>query len=175
MKTIKIVSAFFLFLGCFGLQGQTYNSSDINSELESFQNKPAQISFLAAQNSQSFFKNTSYNLQNNEVFINQIGANNQAVVNTQSNSSAINVIQNGSGNDVLLDVSANRIEETVVQNGNNNGYLHINPFRLEYQGGEILQNGNNQNIEWFGGNTLSERLKISMQGESQSLIIRSYN
>ena len=175
MKTTRLLPIILLLFTVIGLQAQTYNSGDSNTDLEGFQNTPAEISLLAGQNPQTLFRSPATATQGNTVFINQIGANNQAVVNTQSNSSEINVVQNGAGNDVLLALSADRIEETVLQNGDNNGYLHVNPFRLNYQGAEIIQSGNNQNIEWFGGNTLSERLKITMQGESQSLIVRNYN
>lgn len=175
MKTKRFYSIILLIFICFAVKAQTYNEGDSDAELESFQDKRAEIKFLAEQNQQNVIRNSNINQTGNSVFINQIGTNNQAVVNTQSSSSEINVVQNGAGNDVLLDVAAERIEETIVQNGNSNSYLHINPFRLNYQGAEILQSGNNQNIEWFGGNTLSEKLKINMQGENKSLIVRSYN
>ncbi|MBT0608277.1 curlin repeat-containing protein [Aequorivita echinoideorum] len=171
----KIFFSIVLFFICLNMVGQTYKNGDANAEFESFENKSAEIKFLAEQNSQNVQRNSISGEANNSVFINQIGTNNQAIVNTQTNSSDINIAQNGVNNEVFLNVSGERIEETIVQNGNSNRYFHVNPFRVNYQATQILQNGNNQNIEWFGGNSISERLKISMQGESKSMIIRSYN
>ena len=40
---------------------------------------------------------------------------------------------------------------------------------------EVNQRGNNQNLTLFGGNSISEKLKVSMQGQNQTIIVRNLN
>jgi hypothetical protein len=171
MKTLqRLAVVIFVFCGVFA-NAQTYKTT--NSNVEGFQDKTSERDFLSSQKTASLF--TKAAPSDNNVFINQIGSGNNAVIDTKSNSSNLGITQNGSDNDIYYQVSAATIEGTILQNGDNNSIFHSNPFDLERQQAQILQNGNNQNIEWFGGNSVSERMKIKMQGENQSIIIRSFN
>lgn len=171
MKTIQKLTVLLFAFCAMVANSQTYNSP--SSELEGFHGEAAEMSFLSSQNPQTVRSATrSYN----EVFINQIGSGNNAVVNTKSNSTDLDVTQNGVNNDLYYQVSANTIKGSILQNGDNNSIFHTNPFDIESHEAQILQNGNNQSIEWAGDNSLSEKMKINMQGESnQSIIIRSFN
>lgn len=171
MKTLQKLAILILVFSGFFANAQTYNNT--NSEVEGFQNKTSEMEFLSSQNPATLVSKPAPS--NNSVFINQIGSGNDAIVDTKSNSSELSITQNGFDNDIYYQVTAATIQATILQNGDNNSILHTNPFKLDYQEAQILQNGNNQNVEWFGGNSVSERMKMKMQGENQSIIIRSFN
>ncbi len=111
----------------------------------------------------------------NNVLINQIGSDNEVKVKTQSLNNDIVLNQNGIQNKIILDVTADNIKETISQTGNYNYVLDYSPFGVEQHSLEVLQSGNNQNLTWYGGNSLSENLKVTMQGESKTVIIRNFN
>lgn len=170
MKTLqKLAVVILIFIGVFA-NAQTYNSS---SEVEGFQNKTSEMEFLSSQNPSTLVSKPAP--INNNVFINQIGSSNNAIVDAKSNSSDLSITQNGSDNDIYYQVSAKTIQATILQNGDNNSIFHSNPFNIDSHKSEVLQIGDNQNVEWFGGNSVSERMKVKMQGENQSVIIRSFN
>lgn len=173
MKTLqKFLVGAFIIIGVFA-NAQTYKNSNENTDTYGFDNKPSEMVFLASQNSQSTTK--SITPSGNNVLIAQIGADNNAVVDARSNSSEVKILQNGDANDIYYQVSAKTIEATLSQNGNNNGIFHTNAFNLENHDAQILQNGSNQNVQWFGGNSVSEKMKITMQGENQSIVVRNFN
>ncbi len=172
MKSIKFF--LFIFILAVGIvNAQTYTTQSGTDALDAFNSKTSQLGFLSSQTQQNYFNNAA--TASNNVFIRQVGDGNNASVSSRTADGDINVLQNGSDNDLYVDISAETIKQTIVQNGDNNSIYHTNPFRLQSHESQILQNGNNQNLEWFGENSLSEKMKISMQGENQSVIVRSFN
>lgn len=116
------------------------------------------------------------NLQeNNIVFITQIGEKNKIDTNTNASNSFITILQKGDLNKINLDISANTIKETIIQNGDNNAFLDFSNFNVQNHEINVFQNGNNQNLVWYGGNEISEKMKITMQGDSKTLIVRNFN
>ncbi len=111
--------------------------------------------------------------QDNYIFINQVGENNEANVNIVSNSSDINILQNGIDNSVFLKIKAEFIKENIVQKGDNHNFVDFSSSS-NIHNLELVQNGNSQNLIFYGGNSISEDLKITMGGENQSLIIRNF-
>lgn len=173
MKTFqKILVMGFLFFGLI-IQAQTYNSGDSQIDIENIKGTSLEKQYLSTQNTQE--KTDAPVPSGNVVFINQVGANNNAEVQTTSSSGEINILQNGYGNQTFSRISADKIQHTVVQNGDNNLFIHTNPFSLDAHNSQIIQNGNNQNLEWYGANSISENMKVSMQGEGQTVIVRSFN
>ncbi len=147
------------------------NYTDTNSVFDSFKSANAENNFLSSQ---------TYQVQqtggtDNSIFISQTGRNNEISSTTSSESSDLKYFQRGDNNDIYVNLNADRIEETVLQNGNNNSVLNFNSLQLKYHQGQIIQNGNNQNLTWYGGNSISEKLKITMEGNSQSVIVRNFN
>jgi len=153
--------------------GQNYEDDKNNTSIESFDSKSSELNFLASQNFQVI--PTENILMNNNVFISQIGANNLMKVKTQSKNSDIDLLQYGDQNRIYLDIVANTIEESVAQYGNNNVFSDYSTSGLDYHSAEIIQTGNSHNLTWFGGNSISEKIKINMQGESKTIIVRNFN
>jgi hypothetical protein len=111
------------------------------------------------------------------VFINQIGDNNSALVQTISEKSDMNLLQTGNGNALGLDLNARNVIYNALQQGNRNTLLEFNSsfYGKELIQRDIQQNGNDQNLIIHGNNSLSDRLKIRMSNSGQSLIIRNTN
>ena len=78
------------------------------------------------------------------------------------------------GNLTVLDINSAELKETVIQDGNNNTLLDFSPYKSNLRNATINQTGNNQNLTMFGTNALSEKIKVSMQGQNQSIIIRNF-
>lgn len=173
MKTYQKILAIGTLVFGVTVQAQTFNSEESEANIDGLKVTASELNYLSTQEDQNRVGNPA--TSGNAVFINQIGANNNAVLQTSSNSSEISILQNGAGNDMYSRIAADNIQHSVVQNGDNNLFVHTNPFRMEAHNSQIIQNGNNQNLEWYGGNSISEKMKVTMQGEAESIIIRSFN
>ncbi|MCR9183493.1 MAG: hypothetical protein NXH73_11265 [Flavobacteriaceae bacterium] len=173
MKTLKstltILALFFLLLT---VDAQTFSDSQ-QAEIESFQSKASAFSFISSQNQQTTRGNQAAN--GSSVFINQIGSNNDAQVKVNAANSFVNLLQNGFSNLTILDLTAFDITQNITQNGENNRLFNFSNNPASIQNMEVLQNGINQDITIFGSNSLSENIKINMQGSDRSLIVRNFN
>lgn len=113
-------------------------------------------------------------LKSNSIFIEQIGDYNNINSIISSEKSKVKLFQIGSYNEINYTVSALYINDFVFQYGNNNSFS-IHSFRENtFQSIKVIQNGENQNLTWLGANLISEKLKITMQGYSQSLTVLNY-
>lgn len=176
MKAFKLfVFALFLF-AVYNVQGQTFsNSTTTGTASESFSTQEGRANFISTLNKQRSVAPLTAEQADTSVMIAQIGSNNTTVTNASSDNGTIQVAQRGDDNTTFISVSATELKSTVIQSGNNNNYLNFNVFNQDVHQTEIIQNGNNQNLIRHGGNALSDKLKVSMQGEGQSVIIRSFN
>lgn len=103
--------------------------------------------------------------------IQQIGDLNKVNATLKSNELKVSVKQNGDKNDVLLDKSANSITQSVLQQGDNNRLFDFS-FKTNYDiNMEIVQKGDNQNIQNIGTNSLSKNMKITQTGNGTSIIL----
>ena len=105
------------------------------------------------------------------VQIQQIGDLNKVKANLQSNENKVSVDQKGNVNELLLDKKAKTITQNVVQKGNNN---KISDFTLNTNYNvnmEMIQKGDNQNIQNIGTNSLSKNMKITQTGNGASIIL----
>lgn len=103
--------------------------------------------------------------------IQQIGDLNKVRANLQSNETKVSVDQKGNVNELLLDKKAKTITQNVIQQGNNN---KINDFTLNTNYNvnmEMIQKGDNQNIQNIGTNSLSKNMKITQTGNGASIIL----
>tara|TARA_R110000787_G_scaffold81036_2_gene175865 strand:+ start:23079 stop:23576 length:498 start_codon:yes stop_codon:yes gene_type:complete len=162
-KSIVAISILLLMVVHVGYSQSIKDNSSINANNQDY---------LFIQN----FQTPSTIITNtNNVLINQIGSDNEVKVKTQSLNNDIVLSQNGTQNKIILDVAADNIKETISQIGNYNYVLDYSSFGAENHSLEVLQTGNNQNLTWFGDNALSESLKVTMQGESKTIIVRNFN
>lgn len=105
------------------------------------------------------------------VQIQQIGDLNKVKANLQSNETKVSVDQKGNVNELLLDKKAKTITQNVIQKGNNN---KISDFTLNTNYNvnmEMIQKGDNQNIQNIGTNSLSKNMKITQTGNGASIIL----
>ena len=161
----------FLFICSFQLNAQGIIDGNVDNENDVNTNTP-QLNYFIQQSNET----STVNVNNTGVFIHQIGDGNTSSVTTQSQVSDVQVNQLGNANTVDLNLSADVIDYSITQKGNNN-------LLLEYstQNGKqllertILQNGNNQNIVIHGRNSIVDKMKITMNQGSQSIIIRNTN
>ncbi|WP_028376241.1 hypothetical protein [Leeuwenhoekiella sp. MAR_2009_132] len=112
-------------------------------------------------------------LNNNEIYIKQIGSYNLTNINITSKASDISVTQNGNANDVNLEYNVNTAISEIQQLGNRNS---ITDFVLDPSADislDLIQNGNDLSFERQGVNDLTKSLKFRQNGFSQSLIVRS--
>jgi hypothetical protein len=165
----KIFGIFALLLTYTATYSQTY--TDTKKTIKSFESTSAENNFLSSQSAQIRQSGGTAN----SVFISQVGDNNEIISTTTSNSSDINYIQQGDNNGIFVKLAANRIEQDIIQNGSNNHVLNFNSARLDFHKGEVIQNGSGQNLTWYGGNSISEKLKVTMEGTGQSVIVRNFN
>ncbi|MAW93659.1 MULTISPECIES: hypothetical protein [unclassified Leeuwenhoekiella] len=113
--------------------------------------------------------------ENSSIFIVQVGTDN--LIETSANSPNVELAlnQNGSNNVIRMIDSADKINVSVIQNGNQNTLTKYNFFSNTLVNSTFIQNGNNQDINVFGENSISETMKITMTGDGQSLIVRNFN
>lgn len=146
--------------------------NDAALSLQGFQSKSSEMNFLANQN---YASNKSTSNSSNFVNIKQVGSFNQVRARTSSEISEIDLIQNGDYNHIDLNINAFRINEKIIQNGNLNILTDINTFGSNFHEAEVIQNGNNQSITRYGSNSISEKMKVNMQGNDKILVIRNFN
>ncbi|WP_224484874.1 hypothetical protein [Robertkochia aurantiaca] len=170
MKNITLIIVIFCCLPVF-LVGQTYaEKSEVIEDARSI-DRSVQLNLVSNQNSTS----PARTISNNNIFIKQIGINNTATVANVSNSSKIEIEQNGNKNEAGLYLQAERIQYRLQQLGDDHKYLHFNNSNPELINVNAIQNGNGTDIIIHGKNSLSEKLKINMNGNARSLIIRNFN
>lgn len=105
------------------------------------------------------------------VQIQQIGAFNTVNAVLRSSETKVVIDQNGDRNTLLLDKKAKTITQNIVQQGNNNS---ISDFTLKTNynvNTEMIQKGDNQNIQSVGTNSLSKNMKITQTGNGASVIL----
>ncbi len=111
----------------------------------------------------------------NNIFIEQIGSGNLTQVNTNTSTSDINAIQNGNGNSIRTTVAALGIIETIRQQGDNHHFAEFaNTPSLEIQR-QVDQIGNGQNLTIHGNNSISDHMRLTMEGSTKTIVIRNFN
>ncbi|WP_397362130.1 hypothetical protein [Olleya sp. R77988] len=171
MKTIfKFLIVVSLLFSSNYVAAQTFEATQDANDISSFDTQSSQENFLLNQSEARTDASTS----ENTIFIAQIGDSNDSVSITTSTESDITIIQSGDDNLTVLDLNSTKLVETVIQNGDNNTFLDYSPFKSDVRSTTVNQTGNNQNLTMFGSNSLSEKIKISMQGQDQSIIIRNF-
>ena len=145
------------------------NSNNDSSSI--FDSKAFTINSIAALNNRTKNKEAFSANYNSGIFIQQIGNNNQTVIDVKSKLTAISVTQNGDNNQYSLVNNAAKINNTIFQNGNSNS-IDDYAYRSNYEiNSQMSQNGNNQNIKSIGSNSISKDMKVNQIGNGASVII----
>ncbi|MCB0465906.1 MAG: hypothetical protein KDC78_09600 [Aequorivita sp.] len=112
-------------------------------------------------------------LQGNSVYVQQVGSYNTTQIQTRTNASEINLLQNGDSNDTNLDYTANTAVADIIQKGNNN---RIKDFVNNPDADislDLIQDGNYLNFEREGVTELTKSLKFRQTEASPTIIVRS--
>jgi len=117
---------------------------------------------------------TTIDNSRNVTVIQQVGNQNRAISNSFSETSDINFLQIGANNTIESTNLIPNTTERFVQTGNNNVINSFSFGNVEASSLQILQNGNDQRFEKFGTNSLTDRISLSVTGNNQTVIIRSF-
>ncbi len=171
MKTKLYLSLALLFTVVFA-SAQTYMGDNMPNSLDSFHSQDSQLNYLSSQSS----VNNELSPVGNSLFITQTGDGNVINSNTVSQNSDIRLNQNGNDNNLDLKIRANTIVESVSQTGNGHNFVDYSTQGTNYHSGAVQQTGNNQNLSWYGNNSISEKLQVKMQGQlGQTVEVRNFN
>ncbi len=157
----------FVFI-CVSVSAQTYMNEEPESVYQDFQKKNSAINFLSTQEVQ--IPTTQVNL----VSIQQVGTDNLSEVQVVAQTSTIVLNQTGNFNTIGLDIKANQVTQVVNQYGENHSFLNFSPFS-NIQNLQVQQSGEGQNLIFHGGNSISERMIITMSGQNQFIEVRNFN
>ena len=113
--------------------------------------------------------------QDNTVTVLQIGHNN--TVNTQVHAHASELTYTQVGDQNLIDITTkgDEVKQLISQYGDQNTFESFNTNPSTQQNFELIQQGNRQDVSVFGENSLSKDMKISIEGNDKTLIIRNFN
>ena len=149
---------------------QTYAIGNSPIKSGTFQSRAAQLKFLTLPKATP---SNSIAAKNNAIYIQQVGNNNNVISNTRSLYSNIYLVQRGNNNEVGLNVRAGIINENIFQNGNNHKFFDFSSKGTVLHSAAVYQTGRNQNLLWYGNNSISEKMIIRMKGKNQTVIIRN--
>lgn len=169
---IKISIVILVGLVSSNTYAQTYRiDSSSSTTIANLQNSTDQFKqFISKTDATSNTRNLS---TSNNVYVQQIGNDNNIVSNTRSIYSDISLFQNGNNNEVLFDITAGCIKENVLQTGINNSVIDINTKGYLLHTAVVFQKGANQNLIMLGSNSISNNMIISMQGKNQTILVRN--
>ncbi|MCW5519265.1 hypothetical protein J1N09_05405 [Aureitalea sp. L0-47] len=150
--------------------GQTYKNVEITPRT-AVGSKVQEINLYTSQ----FLQNSTpqANSVSNDVFVRQIGNNNAFQAELRSAVSNVSAFQFGNNNEAYLDLEAVGIDEQILQRGFNNVFYDIGTSAQLFHSGRVVQNGSNQELYVIGSNSMSDRMKINMRGNNQTVIIRN--
>lgn len=170
MKVFATIVCFITAIAfCPVAMGQSDTDSGVSLKTDAAMSDATTLQFLSAQSNQPDVSATV--ASRNSVFIQQVGNYNEVVSNTRSAQSDINVFQFGRSNDVNLNIKALTIRENVVQHGANNTFLDLSARGGAFHNGQVIQRGTNQKLAWFGDNSISRNMRVTMQGRNQTVIV----
>ena len=170
MKTFILnIIVFLLFSSVFYAQEKEDNSDFIPYSSSVFNSKEKALSVVSNMDKKK--QNELSSKIQAGILIQQIGELNKVVANLKSNEVKVAVDQNGNSNLLLLDKDAKSIAQNIVQQGNNNKISDFTLYTNYNINMEMIQKGDNQNIQSIGTNSLSKNMKITQTGNGASIIL----
>jgi hypothetical protein len=136
-----------------------------SSVFDSKENALNLVSRMAAPSSNSISNNPS------GIMIQQIGDFNAINANFRSSTVNFSVVQNGDENLINISKEANSINQAVLQQGSNNTISDFTYYTTYDVNMQMVQQGDNQNIQNYGTNSLSKDMKITQTGNGAEIII----
>jgi hypothetical protein len=153
-----------------GMMGQTYKNLEIRPH-NSVNSNILPLSPFTAQFLD--YRKSRRQINSSNVYIRQIGLENMASADIRSVFSNVGFIQQGNKNEAYLQRSAVNLNELIFQQGNGNVLYDVGNTSKRAHQGLFYQRGNNQRLLHLGSNSLSDRIRVYMTGNNQTLIIRN--
>ncbi|MGJ8684662.1 MAG: hypothetical protein ACSHWW_08560 [Nonlabens sp.] len=153
------------------VSGQTYVDDTQVINNDNLRTANAQLNVASVQNNTVA---TTQFVNQNSVFIEQVGSGNNAIINVASDDSQINLYQNGALNMTTLNLSADRIRANIVQIGNSNSVYDYSVHGAQTHNINVLQNGDYNTTISAGANGISEKMTISQTGIGSSVYVLSF-
>ncbi|WP_029268926.1 hypothetical protein [Flavobacterium sp. KJJ] len=170
MRTFIINSiVFLLFSSVFYAQEKDDNSDFKPYSSSVFNSKEKALSVVSAMDKKA--QNDLNSKIQAGILIQQIGDLNKVIANLKSNELKVAIDQNGDRNLLLLDKDAKSITQNIVQQGDNNKISDFTLYTNYNINMEMIQKGDNQNIQSIGTNSLSKNMKITQTGNGASIIL----
>ncbi|WOI23262.1 hypothetical protein [Nonlabens ulvanivorans] len=163
---------FLLVFTTFTAFGQTYVDDSQVINTANLQTTNAQLNLASDQNSSA--TTTTQFVNQNSVFIEQVGTSNNATVSVSSDDSQITIYQNGTLNSTVLNHSADRIRQNIVQIGNSNVVYDYSTISAANHSLDIIQNGNFNTSITAGSNAISENMRINQTGNGRSVFVINF-
>ncbi|WP_156101184.1 hypothetical protein [Salegentibacter sp. Hel_I_6] len=163
MKTIILNILFLFFSICAFSQIENIPTSSL-WEMEMF-----------SENMKRESNSRAASLNENKVFIQQVGEGNNVTANIRSENSNVSYTQEGNFNHIGVDVFVADYQSTINQNGNNNNFFDQMYNSNTGASMELNQTGDNLHFERFGSNSIGDNLQFNMTGDSRSIIVRNFN
>lgn len=130
---------------------------------------------LLIQQAQRDLANQTILQQDNSIAVLQIGHQNTLNTTIQANTSDLSYHQQGSYNEIDIASTANAINHNIYQYGDYNSFDSYSNNPSSQQTLELIQQGNKQEVSIFGENSMSKDMKITIEGNDKTLIIRNFN
>lgn len=162
---IVIISVFLLLLG------YTVHAQETPTTLNIVEHKGQ----LLVQQSLLDPMNQLHYRQDNQIAITQIGDQNRLNTQIQASESNVSYHQLGSYNTIDVVATAKEISQNINQQGDYNHFESYSNNPNAQQSLELMQYGNQQNVSIFGENSLSRDMKIKIEGNDKTLVIRNFN
>lgn len=170
MKTFILnIALFLLFPIAFYAQEKEDNSDFKPYSSSVFNSKEKALSVVSSMNKKAQ-DDLNSKIQAG-IQIQQIGDLNKVVANLRSNETKVAVDQNGDRNELLLDKNAKTLTQRIIQQGDNNKISDFTLYTNYNVNMEMIQKGDNQNIQSIGTNSLSKNMKITQTGNGASIIL----
>jgi hypothetical protein len=173
MKTYFYITLLTFFIGFNSFSQNLTNPGEenmLNEKIEFGNFMPANLPFRNFQKSEP---NREIPV-GNQIFIEQIGANNKIDAYTSSENSDLELFQYGDSNNISFMMDAKNLDGTIIQNGNDNNAFDFTVNANQDVSANLLQQGDNLHFERYGANSISNNLKIIQTGETRSIIVRNF-
>ena len=170
MKPYTFIHLFFLFIGV-----SVFSQTSISLEEKRSMNEKMEFgSFIGWQlNSLNFLTQQDIKIDG-QVFIKQIGNQNNINSVTSSANSDLKLFQYGNGNYISFIIDAEKLEGMILQEGDRNNAFDFTIDPTQDISANLLQQGNNLHFERYGANSIGNNLKFEMTGENKTVIVRNF-
>lgn len=170
MKAIFLNIIFLIFFSVSVIAQEKEDNSDFKNYSSSvFDSKEKALSIVSGMDQKA--QNELNSRIQSGVQIQQIGDLNKSIAILKSNETKVAINQKGDGNQLFLDKNAKTITQNIVQQGDNNKISDFTLYTNHNVNMEIIQKGDNQNVQNIGTNSLSKNMKITQTGNGASIIL----